>query len=142
MIKKLILCALVCLSLITISRYVITLLHLNSKNDQSAQVVANAERLAGNNNNFFKGLYGAVVPGFYISHGENDNVVYCRDKTILRFGKANTTEAFIIITSENEIRQINLNDALEINHDVVLIFTPAKIYVLNYDTGNYSYYLR
>ncbi len=113
-----------------------------SDNNQTRQVIANAKRLTGNNSYFFKGLHGAITPGFYVLRGEKDNLVYNSDNMIFRGGKSNVIEAFLIDASENKISKLDINDVLKINHDVVIIFSPNIIYVLNFNSDDYGYYER
>jgi hypothetical protein len=116
-------------------------------NETSEKVISYAKRLAGDNNFFTKGSHVVVVKGFYVSLEKDNNTIYGPDSKLLDGKNVSNVEAILIsadekISDEKRIQRIDINDVLTIDHDVILLFTPRKIYVLNFNTKNFGYYER
>lgn len=104
-------------------------------------LVERSETLSEENQFFWKGLYGFVVPDVYVKKNDKQNSLHDSKQQIYQGGDNKSVEAFHI-DDKAKFRKITNKEAKGIETGVLIVFTQSKIFVLNFNEKRFGWYER
>lgn len=105
------------------------------------RIVERAELLSKENVFFWLGHYGMVVPEISAARRIENNYLFRKGDIIFHGSNFKITEA-VIIFDKIKTKKISIEDALKVNTGILVVFTPEKIFVLNFERNEFGWYER